>query len=116
MSLLDLYSIFNHFFDFTLLAPIYIWEHLAYMDAQHGGNMGPARMGHKFYNSGPMGHSPIYFDQSKKLNCISSAMNLIKLLTAESQSNIKIYDLIKCKKDIHIKIVSLMTPPSPLPP
>ena len=40
-------------------------------------------------------NSPVYFDQSKKLNCISSAMNLIKLLTAESQSNIKIYDLIQ---------------------
>ena len=40
-------------------------------------------------------HSPVYFDQSKKLNCISSAMNLIKLLTAESQANIKIYDLIQ---------------------
>ena len=39
-------------------------------------------------------HSPIYFDDAKKLNCIFSAMNLIKLLTAESQSNIKIYDLI----------------------
>ena len=40
-------------------------------------------------------YSPIYFDQSKKLNCILSTMNLIKLLTAESQSNLKIYDLIK---------------------
>lgn len=39
-------------------------------------------------------HSPIYFDSSKKLNCISSAMNLVKLLTADSQSNIKIYELI----------------------
>ena len=39
-------------------------------------------------------HSPIYFDESKKLNCITSAMNLIKLLTADSQSNVKIYDLI----------------------
>ena len=39
-------------------------------------------------------YSPIYFDDSKKLNCLISAMNLIKLLTAESQSNIKIYDLI----------------------
>jgi DNA repair protein RecO (recombination protein O) len=39
-------------------------------------------------------YSPIYFDDSKKLNCITSAMNLIKLLTAESQANIKIYDLI----------------------
>ena len=39
-------------------------------------------------------HSPFYFDQPKKLNCISSAMNLIKILTAESQSNSKIYQLI----------------------
>ena len=30
-------------------------------------------------------YSPIYFDKPKKLNCISSAMNLIKILTAESQ-------------------------------
>ena len=39
-------------------------------------------------------HSPIYFDDPKKLNCINSAMNLIKLLTADSQKNVKIYDLI----------------------
>ncbi len=39
-------------------------------------------------------YSPIYFDKPKKLNCISSAMNLIKILTAESQSNIKVYELI----------------------
>ena len=39
-------------------------------------------------------YSPIYFDNAKKLNCISSAMNLIKLLTADSQKNTKIYDLI----------------------
>ena len=38
--------------------------------------------------------SPIYFDNSKKLNCINSAMNLIKILTAESQSNYKLYELI----------------------
>ncbi len=38
--------------------------------------------------------SPTYFDNSKKLNCISSAMNLIKLLTAESQRNENIYKLI----------------------
>jgi len=39
-------------------------------------------------------YSPNYFDDSKKLNCISSAMNLIKILTAESQSNPKVYKLI----------------------
>lgn len=38
--------------------------------------------------------SPFYFDNSKKLSCIKSAMNLIKLLSAESQRNQKIYNLI----------------------
>ena len=38
--------------------------------------------------------SPIYFDDPKKLNCITSAMNLIRILTAESQSNNKVYDAI----------------------
>ena len=39
--------------------------------------------------------SPIYFDDYKKLSCILSAMNLIKILTAESQSNNSVYELIK---------------------
>ena len=39
--------------------------------------------------------SPLYFDNNRKLTCISSAMNLIKLLTAESQSNLNIYNLIE---------------------
>ncbi len=39
-------------------------------------------------------YSPTYFDEPKKLNCITYTMNLIKILTADSQSNIKIYDLI----------------------
>ena len=39
--------------------------------------------------------SPYYFDNQKKLSCISSAMNLIKLLTAESQQNLYIYKLIE---------------------
>ena len=38
--------------------------------------------------------SPYYFDDYKKLSCISSAMNLIKLLTAEAQKNFSIYELI----------------------
>ena len=37
---------------------------------------------------------PVYFENSQKLHCITSVMNLIKLLTAESQSNQKIYSLI----------------------
>jgi DNA repair protein RecO (recombination protein O) len=39
-------------------------------------------------------YSPLYFDHRQKLSCITSAMNLIKILTAESQSNIKVYELI----------------------
>jgi len=39
-------------------------------------------------------YSPLYFEEPKKLSCIISAMNLIKILTAEAQSNIKIYELI----------------------
>ena len=38
--------------------------------------------------------TPLYFDDSQKLSCISSAMNLIKLLTAEAQSNKEIFILI----------------------
>ena len=39
--------------------------------------------------------SPLYFDDQKKLSCITSAMNLIKILTAESQRNKNIYILIE---------------------
>ena len=38
--------------------------------------------------------TPLYFDQSKKLMCIASAINLIKFLTVEAQENLKIFDLI----------------------
>tara|TARA_B100001063_G_C16763568_1_gene557348 strand:- start:967 stop:1647 length:681 start_codon:yes stop_codon:yes gene_type:complete len=38
--------------------------------------------------------SPLYFDNQQKLSCISSAINLIKILTAESQKNITIFDLL----------------------
>jgi DNA repair protein RecO (recombination protein O) len=38
--------------------------------------------------------SPIYFDDIQKLSCITSAMNLIKILTADFQKNINIYNLI----------------------
>ena len=39
-------------------------------------------------------YSPLYFDSKKKLLCIISSMNLIKLLTADSQENKDIFDLI----------------------
>ena len=38
--------------------------------------------------------SPLYFNDKKKLMCLSSAVNLIKLLTVESQENSKIFKLI----------------------
>ena len=40
-------------------------------------------------------YSPLYFDHNQKLSCITSATNLIKILTAEFQVNIKVYNLIE---------------------
>ncbi len=39
-------------------------------------------------------YSPFFFDDQKKLLCISSAMQLIKTLTADSQKNFYIYESI----------------------
>ena len=39
--------------------------------------------------------SPIYFDNHQKLSCINSTMSLVKLLTADSQSNTKLFDLLE---------------------
>ena len=38
--------------------------------------------------------TPLYFDENQKLSCITSAMHMIKLLTAEAQSNKEIFLLI----------------------
>ena len=38
--------------------------------------------------------SPFFFDNQQKLSCISSAMHLIKILTAESQKNDFVFNLI----------------------
>ncbi len=40
-------------------------------------------------------YTPIFFDNYRKLLCIFSAFQLIKILTAESQKNSKIYSLIE---------------------
>ena len=40
-------------------------------------------------------YSPLYFDHKQKLSCIASAMNLIKILTAESQTNNQVYFIIQ---------------------
>ena len=39
--------------------------------------------------------SPFFFDNKKKLSCLISAMQLIRILNAEAQPNIKIFDLIE---------------------
>ena len=39
--------------------------------------------------------SPLYFDNKSKLSCILSAMYLIKILTADLQKNLKIFELIE---------------------
>ena len=44
--------------------------------------------------------SPYYFDDQKKLSCITSAMHLTKLLTAESQKNEVVYDLLNYFYDL----------------
>ena len=38
--------------------------------------------------------TPLYFDNKKKLLCITSAINLLKILTVESQANLKVFNLI----------------------
>ena len=40
-------------------------------------------------------YSPLYFDHKRKLSCITSATNLVKILTADSQANIKVYQIIE---------------------
>ena len=40
-------------------------------------------------------YSPLYFDHKQKLSCITSATNLIKILTADSQKNNKVYQIIE---------------------
>ena len=67
------------------------------------------QIGNKFYithnskNENKLGYlkieiekmlTPIFFEDRKKLLCILSSMNLVKLLTVDNQSNIKIYNLI----------------------
>ncbi len=52
--------------------------------------------------------SPIYFENHQKLSCLTSSMNLIRLLTAENQANIKIFNLIEkfysiISKDLWLK-------------
>ena len=58
---------------------------------------------YSYKNDGKMGYfkieidkilTPSFFDDKKKLACIVSTLNLIKILTVESQANISIYNCI----------------------
>ena len=40
-------------------------------------------------------YSPLYFDHKQKLSCITSAMNLVKILTVERQTNNNVFLLIE---------------------
>jgi DNA repair protein RecO (recombination protein O) len=40
-------------------------------------------------------YSPLYFDHKQKLSCITSAMNLVKILSAERQTNNNVFLLIE---------------------
>ena len=40
-------------------------------------------------------YSPLYFDNRQKLSCLTSAMNLIKILTVDAQTNEKIFFIIQ---------------------
>ncbi|MBD1166383.1 DNA repair protein RecO [Pelagibacterales bacterium SAG-MED07] len=39
--------------------------------------------------------TPLFFDNKKKLSCLTSAMQLIRILNAEAQPNIKVFELIE---------------------
>lgn len=60
-------------------------------------------LNYNYKNEGKLGYykveifkayAPYYFDYKEKLLCIVSAINLVKLLTAESQSNVNVFNLI----------------------
>ena len=46
--------------------------------------------------------SPLYFDNQKKLSCITSAMNLIKILSFEYPSHYGIYGFRLCVRSISL--------------
>ena len=60
-------------------------------------------LNYNYKNEGKLGYykveifkayAPHYFDYKEKLLCIVSAINLVKLLTVESQSNVNVFNLI----------------------
>ena len=103
----------HKFSENSLIVEIFTKEHGKISGIIFGGTSKKIRnylqIGNKFYTSfttkseNKIGYfkveifkafSPIYFDNAKKLNCINSVMNLLKILTADSQKNENVYELI----------------------
>ena len=97
----------------SLIAQFFTTEHGKISGIIYGATSKKIRnylqIGNKFYitynskNENKLGYlkieiekilTPIFFEDKKRLSCIISSMNLIKILTVDSQSNIKIYNLI----------------------
>ena len=103
----------NRYNENSLIAEIYTENHGKISGIIFGGTSKKIKnylqIGNKLYvnynskNESRMGYfkveilnalTPLYFDNYKKLSCISSTMNMIKILTADSQSNKNIYVLL----------------------
>ena len=103
----------NKYNENSLITEIFTKEHGKISGIIYGATSKKIRnylqIGNKFYithnskNENKLGYlkieiekilTPAFFEDRKKLLCILSSMNLIKLLTVENQSNIKIYNLI----------------------
>ena len=103
----------NKFGENSMIAQFYTENHGKISGIIYGATSKKIRnylqIGNKFYithnskNENKLGYlkieidkilTPLFFEDKKKLSCILSSMNLIKLLTVDSQSNVKIYHLI----------------------
>ena len=104
----------NKFGENSLIAEFYTKNHGKVSGIIYGATSKKIRnylqLGNKFYinynskNENKLGYfkieiekilTPKFFDDKKRLSCIISSMNLIKLLTVENQLNLNIYNLIE---------------------
>jgi len=104
----------NRYNENSLIAEIYTKNHGRFSGIIYGGTSKKIKnylqIGNKIYinyntkSENRLGYfkieiiealSPYFFDDRKKLSCISSAMHLVKMLTADSQRNHLIFKLIE---------------------
>ena len=104
----------NRYNENSLIAEIYTKNHGRFSGIIYGGTSKKIKnylqIGNKIYinyntkSENRLGYfkieiqealSPFFFDDRKKLSCISSAMHLVKILTADSQTNHLIFKLIE---------------------